>query len=330
MKFHRRQVITGALAAGGLALGGGLARAQAPEKTKLSLGVGGKNLFYYLPLTIAERRGYFKDFGLDVKINDFAGGSQSLQGLIGGSLDVVAGAYEHTLRMQVKGQDIRAVIELLRFPSIVIAVRKELAGKVKTAADLKGLKIGVTAPGSSTFITAQVAMVKAGLKPRDAAFIGIGGGASAVAAVKVGTVDAISHLDPVITKLEADGDIVVIVDTRTEAGTKALFGGSNPASCIYFKNDFINANPNTVQAVVNAHYKALLWLAQASPAEVADSVPPEFLLGERALYESAFVKTKEAFSRTGIMSLDGMQSVAGMIKELDPDMASATVDLAAK
>ena len=99
MEFHRRQMITGALAAGGLALGGGLARAQAPEKTKLSLGVGGKNLFYYLPLTIAERRGYFKDFGLEVKINDFAGGSQSLQGLVGGSLDVVAGAYEHTLRM---------------------------------------------------------------------------------------------------------------------------------------------------------------------------------------------------------------------------------------
>ena len=95
------------------------------------------------------------------------------------------------------------------------------------------------------------------------------------------------------------------------------------------KNDFIVANPNTVQAVVNAHYKALLWLAQASPAEVADTVPPEFLLGERALYESAYLKTREAFSRTGIMSLDGMKSVADMIKELDPDMASATVDVAA-
>ena len=44
-----------------------------------------------------------------------------------------------------------------------------------------------------------------------------------------------------------------LIDTRTEVGTRALFGGSNPAACIYFKNDFIAANPNTVQAVVDAH-----------------------------------------------------------------------------
>ncbi len=301
------------------------AMAQAPEKARLTLGVGGKNLLYYLPLTIAERRGYFKEYGLDMTINDFAGGARSLQALVGGSVDVVAGAYEHTLRMQAKGQDIRAVIELLRFPSIVIGVRKDLAGRVKSAADFKGLKIGVTAPGSSTFITAQHAMVKAGLKPNDAAFIGIGGGASGVAAMKKGEIDAISHLDPVIAKLEADGDIVTLIDTRTEAGTRALFGGSNPAACVYAKNDFIAANPNTMQAIVNAHYKALLWIASATPAQVADAVPPEFHLGERALYEAAFAKNREAYSRTGISSADGMKSVLDMLKALDKEMETAAV-----
>jgi NitT/TauT family transport system substrate-binding protein len=320
-----RRIFTAGIAAGAFAP---RAMAQAPERSKITLGVGGKNLLYYLPLTIAERQGYFKEFGLEVAINDFAGGARSLQALIGGSVDVVTGAYEHTLRMQAKGQDVRAVIELLRFPSIVIGVRKDLAGKIRSAADFKGLKIGVTAPGSSTFITAQHAMVKAGLKPNDASFIGIGGGASGVAAMKKGEIDVISHLDPVISKLEVDGDIVVLIDTRTEAGTRALFGGSNPASCVYFKNDFITANPNTVQAIVNAHYKALLWIASAMPAQIADAVPPEYHLGDRALYETAFAKTREAYSRTGVSSLDGMKSVMDMLKTLDSEMASATVDVA--
>ena len=35
--------------------------------------MGGKALLYYLPLTIAERKGYFKEQGLDVEINDFEG-----------------------------------------------------------------------------------------------------------------------------------------------------------------------------------------------------------------------------------------------------------------
>jgi NitT/TauT family transport system substrate-binding protein len=326
-KFNRRHVLAAGAALAGSSLVAPV-RAQGLEKTKLTLGVGGKNLLYYLPLTIAERRGFFKDFGLEVVINDFAGGARSLQALIGGSIDVVAGAYEHTIRMQAKGQDVRAVVELLRFPSIVIGVRKDLAGKIKSAADFKGLKIGVTAPGSSTFITVQHAMVKAGLKTTDASYIGIGGGASGVAAMKRGEVDVISHLDPVISKLEADGDIVTLIDTRTEAGTRSLFGGSNPAACVYFKQDFITANPNTVQAVVNAHYKALLWIAQATPDQVADAVPPEFHLGERALYLAAFTKTREAYSRTGVMSPEGMKSVYDMLKALDSELATSNVDMA--
>ena len=56
------------------------ANAQAPEKKDIVLGVGGKALLYYLPLTLAERLGYFKEQGLNVTINDFAGGSRVAAG----------------------------------------------------------------------------------------------------------------------------------------------------------------------------------------------------------------------------------------------------------
>ena len=301
----------------------------APEKAKLALGVGGKPLLYYLPLTIAERRGFFKDEGLTVEINDFGGGAKSLQALVGGSVDVVTGAYEHTIRMQAKSQDIRAVCELGRFPAIVIAVRKSEAGKIRSVADFKGLKVGVTAPGSSTAITMQYALVKAGLKPADVAYIGVGGGAGAVAAMQKGEIDAISHLDPVIAKLEQDDAIKVMVDTRTEAGTKELFGGANPAAVVYLKKDFIDANPNTVQRIVNAHLKALKWLASATPEAVADTVPAEYHLGDKPLYLKAVKNSLESYSRTGIVPQGGMESVLDMLRKLDPEFASARIDLAA-
>ncbi|MFL5311844.1 MAG: hypothetical protein ACJ79H_15520, partial [Myxococcales bacterium] len=55
-----------------------LAAAAAPaaeklEQPKVTVAVGGKSLFYYLPLTLAERLGYFNDEGLDVQIADFPG-----------------------------------------------------------------------------------------------------------------------------------------------------------------------------------------------------------------------------------------------------------------
>jgi NitT/TauT family transport system substrate-binding protein len=303
--------------------------AGAPEKTKVALGVGGKPLLYYLPLSIAERRGYFKEEGIEVEINDFGGGAKSLQALIGGSVDVVTGAYEHTIRMQAKGQNIMAVCELGRFPAIVIGVKKEKAGEIKSPADFKGRKIGVTAPGSSTAIAAQYAMVKAGLKANDAAFIGIGGGAGAVAAVQKGEIDVISHLDPVVAKLEQDDSIKVLIDTRTEAGTKALFGGSNPAAVVYLKKDFIDANPNTTQRLVNAHVKALKWLATATPEAVADTVPPEYHLGDKGLYLTAVKNSLESYSRTGVIPQAGMESVLEMLRLLDPEFTNAKIDLAA-
>ena len=57
-----------------LALSTSVSFAQALEKKSIALGVGGKPLLYYLPLTLAERLGYFKEAGLDVQINDFGGG----------------------------------------------------------------------------------------------------------------------------------------------------------------------------------------------------------------------------------------------------------------
>ena len=330
--MDRRSLIVGAgaLGAAGALPGRALAQAAgAPEKAKVMLGVGGKPLLYYLPLTVAERKGFFKDEGLTVEINDFGGGAKSLQALIGGSVDVVTGAYEHTIRMQAKGQDIQAVCELGRFPAIVIAVKKEKAGEIKSAADFKGRKIGVTAPGSSTAITAQYAMVQAGLKPTDAAFIGIGGGAGAVAAMQKGEIDIISHLDPVIAKLEGDDAIKVLIDTRTEAGTKALFGGSNPAAVVYLKTEFISANPNTVQRLVNAHAKALRWLATATPETVADLVPPEYHLGDKALYLRAVKNSLESYSRAGVVPAGGQASVLDMLRKLDPELAAAKIDLSA-
>jgi NitT/TauT family transport system substrate-binding protein len=303
-------------------------QAQAPEKKQITLGVGGKTALYYLPLTIAERLGHFKEQGLDVAINDFRGGAQSLQALAGGSVDVVTGAYEHTIRMQAKGQDVRAVVELGRFPGIVLGIRKDRAQAYRSPADLKGMKIGVSAPGSSTNFFVMYLMAKAGLKPADASYIGVGIGPSVIAAVVKGEIDAMSNLDPMMTKLELDGQIRVVADSRTEEGTRAIFGGSNPAAVLYAKQDFIARNPNTVQALVNAFYKTLKWLERATPEQITATVPDEYWLGDKALYTAAVKANKPVYSVTGVIPAAGRQSASDMLVAFDDELKSAKVDLA--
>ena len=167
-----KRITTLALAAA-VALTSSLAFAQAPEKKDVHIAVGGKAAFYYLPLTIAEQLGYFKDEGLNVKISDFAGGSQSLQAVVGGSADVVSGAFEHTINMQAKKQSMIAFVQMGRAPQISIGISKAKAATYKGPADLKGLKMGVSAPGSSTNIILNAFLAKGGLKPNDLSLIHI-------------------------------------------------------------------------------------------------------------------------------------------------------------
>ena len=304
----------------------GAAHAQAPEKKDVTLGVGGANSLYYLPLALTEKLGHFKEQGLNVEINDFKGGSQSLNALVSNSVDVVTGAYEHTLRMQVKGQDILAVIELGRHPGISLAVKKDKADKIKTPADLKGAKIGVTAPGSSTNMIVQYLMVKAGLKPDDASFIGVGAGPSAVAAMRKGELDALSNIDPMIAMLEASNDVVILAETRTTEGTTKVFGGPMSAAVLYLRRDFMEQNPNTVQALVNAFYKTLKWIDKATPEQIADKVPQEYWLGDKALYMAAVKANLPVYSRDGIVSEGSQQRSIQFLQQFDKEIAAAKID----
>ncbi len=303
--------------------------AQAPEKPKLTLAVGGKNLLYYLPLTIAEQLGYFKAEGLEISIVDFAGGSQALRALVGGSADVVSGAFEHTVNMQPKGQKLRAIVLMGRAPQIVLGVNPKTMAGYKSVADLKGKKIGVTAPGSSTNVMTNFVLAKAGLKPSDVSIIGVGAGNGAVAAMRAGQIDALSNLDPVISLLVRSNDLKIVSDTRIVAEADKVFGGPMPAGCLYVPQAFVDKHPKTVQALVNAIVRADKWIQAAGPGDIIKTVPESYLLGDRAVYIDAFLAAKGALSPDGLFPEAGAETARRALASIDAEIAKATIDLKA-
>ena len=322
---RRHLVLLGAAAVAAPAL----VRAQAVEKPKLTIAVGGKNLLYYLPLSIAESQGYFKAEGLDVTIVDFAGGSKALQAVVGGSADVVSGAFEHTLIMQPKGIRLRAFALQGRAPQIVLGINPKTMPGFKGVADLKGKKIGVTAPGSSTNVLANFVLAKAGLKPSDVSIIGVGAGTGAVAAMRAGQIDAISNLDPVVTLLQRSGDLKIVSDTRIVAEADKAFGGPMPAGCLYAPQAFIDKNPATVQAIANAIVKADKWIQAAGPADIVKAVPESYLLGDRAVYIDAFLASKGALSPDGMIPAEGAATALRALQSVDESLKGGKFDLAA-
>ena len=324
--MQRRHLI---LAAGSALAAPTFVRAQALEKPKTTIAVGGKNLLYYLPLTIAEQRGYFKAEGLDVTIVDFAGGARALQAVVGGSADVVSGAFEHTVNMQHKGQRMRAFVLQGRAPQIVLGVNPKTMAGFKSVGDLKGKKIGVTAPGSSTNVMVNFILAKAGQKPSDVSIIGVGAANGAVAAMRSGQIDAMSNLDPVITLLQRSGDLKIVSDTRIVAEAERVFGGPMPAGCLYTQQTFLDKNPATAQALANAMVRADKWIQGAGAGDIIKAVPENYLLGDRAVYVDAFLSAKGALSPDGMFPEAGPETARRALASIDPEIAAAKVDLAA-
>jgi NitT/TauT family transport system substrate-binding protein len=304
------------------------ARTAELEKSSVKLAVGGKSLIAYLPLTIAERRGYFTKEGLQVEINDFQGGAKALQALIGGSADIGCGAYEHTLYMAVKGQAIKAIALQANSFGLVVGVGKEKAASYHSLSDLKGMKIGVTSPGSASAVGLKMLLSKANLTDNDVSVIGIGGGPAAVVAVKTGKVDAIANFDPVISILERDGAIKTIVDTRREKDLDYVYGGPFAASAFYVASSFAERNPKTTQAFANAISAALAWMTKASTDEIVATVPPEYYGGDRALYRDMVEQNRQRVSPDGRISQEAATRVFSYLSKFEATFKDAKIDLA--
>jgi len=199
----------------------------------------------------------------------------------------------------------------------------------KSVADLKGKKIGVTAPGSSTNVMANFVLAKAGLKPSDVSIIGVGAGNGAVAAMRSGQVDAMSNLDPVVSLLTRRNDLKIISDTRIVAEADKVFGGPMPAGCLYVPQGFIDKHPRTTQALATAIVRANQWIQKAGPGDIIKTVPENYLLGDRAVYIDAFLAAKGALSPDGMFPEKGPDTAYRALASIDPEIAKFTPDLQA-
>ena len=302
-------------------------RAQGkPEKPRVALAVDGAAALCHLPLTIADQLGYFKAEGLDLDISDMAG--RSLPGVPGGTADVFAGAYESTISLQARSQFFQAFVLQSRAPQIALGISTRNMPDYRAPADLRGKRVGVTALGGGAHMVAKVVLARAGVDPGEVLFVGVGAGAGALLALRSGQLDAISNTDPVMGMLEHKGEVKVIADTRTLSGSQDVFGSTMPAACLYASSEFIQKNPNTVQALSNAIVHGLKWLQTAGPSDLIKIVPEAYFLGDRSMYLAAFNKAREAISPDGVLPEDGPRTALKALGRFDPAVKAARIDLA--
>jgi NitT/TauT family transport system substrate-binding protein len=307
-----------------LTLSTGLAAAQ----SKITIAVGGGACLCYLPTVLAKQLGEYDKAGLAVELVDLKGGSDALKAVLGGSADVVSGYFDHCVNLAAKKQELQAFVVYDRYPGLVLVVSPKHTGEINSIKDLAGKKVGVSAPGSSTDFFLKYMLKKNGLDPAGTAVIGVGLGATAVAAMEQGQIDAAVMLDPSVTVLQGSHkDLRILSDTRTQKDTLATFGGEYPGGALYSTAAWVNGHEKEAQALTNAILATLTWIHSHSPEEIMAKMPEGMVGKNKDLYLAALKNTIPMFSQTGKMDPKGADAVLAVFSVGSPEVANAKIDV---
>lgn len=313
---------------------------------RIRVAVGGGRTLYYLPLVIADALGFFHAEGLDVSLQDYAGGSLALQALQTGDADVCCGAYSHVLQAAIgstgtslqqpsprglalaaPAAPLRSLVVLGRAPQLALGASTR-TWPWRSVTRFNGMRVGVSAPGSATQLLAGLWLGLAGAPLNEVRFVGVGSGMGAVTALRQGAVHALCHADPLMTLLEQRGEVRLLCDTRTLKGSSDLFTGPMPSACLYVPKGFTTQRPAQAQALVNALVHALKWLQTASPTDLVRALPAGYMMGERGGYLAAFQRSRETLSPDGLMPDEGPATALRALARLRPELDASRVDLA--
>ncbi|MFJ1586386.1 ABC transporter substrate-binding protein [Streptomyces sp. NPDC088197] len=281
----------------------------------------------YLPLILAQRMGYFTKQGLNVKIANLQGTPQVSDALLKGDAQGMIGFYDSNLKLQLKGKNTQAVVQLLQAPGMVEMARTN-APSIKSPADLKGKNVGVTSLGSASSTIASYLAIHNNIAVADTHLVAVAAGATFVAAFEHNRIDAGVTTEPTISTLLKKQLGTIIADMRTAAGTKAALGGPYPGTALTVQTAWANSHKETVQKMVNAVYQTLQWMESHSAAEITEQVPADFYAGSgKDQYVQALANEMGMYNPTGQMPADAPQTVLRVLTAVDPTVKGKTIDL---
>ncbi|MFM0735994.1 ABC transporter substrate-binding protein [Paraburkholderia xenovorans] len=303
-----------------------LSAARVANAQPIVLMTGGAAKLIYLPVILADQLGYFRREGLDVRVVSAPAGIDTSTELVAGAIQGAVGFYDHTIELQSRGLDVQSVVVLGQSAGLVELAPRD--GKMKTMADAKGRRLGVTGFGSSTYFLTRYLVERAGVPSDQYTIVPLANESAFEKAIVDGKVDAGMIEEPTATRMLTRVEARPLVDMRSVADTHAQLGGTYVGACLYLRRDWIDAHRNETARLAHAIRDALLFIHSHDVAGIAAVVPAAIRGDDPALYRDALTIAKPAYSPAGAMPADAPSTVLAVLNRVDPDISARHVDLA--
>lgn len=286
--------------------------------------------FVQMPISFAETLGYYREEGVPVEMQHLTSSSKVLEAWNAGSADVISGSYEFALRMTAEGRPLCSFLQITSRDgrSILAAPGRT---DIRTVADLRGKKVGVSGFGSGTHDFVRYALARHSVRDDDVSFIAIGTGMSAVMALERGIVDAISPTSAEHYRLKAKfPGLVAVLDVSTPEGSKAFWGSAEvPFMVLLASPSWLSTNAQQARLVARAVKKTLIWIRHHSPEQIRQRMAEPYLTADTAGDLETIRMSKAQFSPDGLMPSGGPEIIHRALAAIQPRIRDARIDLSA-
>jgi NitT/TauT family transport system substrate-binding protein len=297
-----------------------------PEKRTIHIATTSLAALPYLPLLVAQQKGFFAAHGLELEMTEHQSAARAMQSVATGAADAVCGWLENTLSPAGRAMQLQSFVLLGRAPMMALGVPVKASGQIESVTQLRGRKLGVIALNSPTHTVALAVLRSAGLRASDVGIVSVGSATSASAALRSGQIDGLVHMDPLMQQLEQRAEISVLADLRSPQRTSELLGMDIPSSCLSASADFLQRFPGTAQACADAMLQALQWLHQASLRDMLAFLPDGFGAMDAQSFVASFSRSREAYSKDGQCSEQELKSLWRAMMDAEPTLRLEAID----
>ena len=285
----------------------GVGPASSPNLPTVSMMVGGIDKQIYLPYQLAQDLGYFKKYGVNMKLStEQSGGVGAETAMASGQVDMAGAWYVHTIDFQQQGKGVIDLVQLSGAPG-----EREMCEKgtsVTSPAQWKGKAVGVTDIGSGTDNLTRYLAARSHLTTAQYTRAAVGDGSSFLASLQHGRIVCGMTTQPTVNAIETKGVGYSAINLASTADAVKALGGVYPAAAVLARTDWVNAHKATAQKVVNAMVATMHWIATHSAADIAAHMPPAYVvngLTTRASYIKTLAADKSQFLPNGLMPASG-------------------------
>lgn len=270
--------------------------------------------YHWAPAYLAQTLGYFAEEGLDAEFQTIKGGDASAPVLSGDAQFCLKGI-ETALMLNEAGQGCKIILSATqKYPYQLVGASEEYS----TIESLKGQVVaGGLSTNSGPYSFAKACIASAGMDPDSDVNVTTMASSGYAAAIASGSLQGAVATNPWSAKMLADAGAVVIVDGTDEAVIEKIIGSASYELFTVITSDaLIESDPALVQKAVNAMVKAMQWMEQASPEEIAEQLSTLFDGAQEGelLYDAQYDKEHAVANYTGYHTASGFQAGVELTK----------------